>query len=101
MRALGPGPVWIAACLAVCACNKTTLRSNLSELEANQIVVALDSAAISASKTAQTGSRDYYQVEVATSAAANALAVLETQRLPKRAAPGFDDLYEDNGLWAT
>lgn len=89
-----------AGCLALSACN-STLRSDLSEFEANQLVVALDSAAIAAQKVPQSGAHDRYRVEVPSAASARALALIDAQHLPKRAAPGLDELYADSGMWTT
>jgi type III secretion protein J len=93
------GLVLVATCLALSAC-QTTLRSDLSELEANHLLVALDAAAIAGSKVAQSGARDRYQIEVASSSATRALAVLEAQRV-QPAAPGFEQLYTGTGMWTT
>jgi type III secretion protein J len=89
-----------AVCVALCAC-KTAVRGGLAEREANQLIAALDGAAISASKVAQNGARDRYQVEVPASDAARAIALLEAQRLPKPDEPGIDALYANSSWLAT
>jgi type III secretion protein J len=88
-----------ATCWAASACS-TTVRSDLSELEANRLLVALDAAAISGTKVAQSGARGRYRVDVPSSASSRALAVIEAQRAPAP-APGFEALYASSGLWTT
>jgi type III secretion protein J len=91
----------VAASLALFGC-KVSVRSGLSEVEANQIVVALDRAAVVAHKRAVTGGGEpSYQVDVATADAIRALRVLDAQRLPKAVQPGFEELYGNTGLVAT
>ena len=90
----------LAAGVALAGC-RTTVRSGLGEAEANQIVVALDRAAIGAAKASEPGGRGRYRVEVDSADATRALSVLESARLPKRAEPGFDELYQPSALLPT
>jgi type III secretion protein J len=81
---------------------KGTLRSGLSEREANQITLALDAAQIAATKVAGQGSDTArYAVQVPAAEMARALRVLEREKLPRFEAPGFEQLYDDGGLLAT
>src|SRR5262249_27458329 len=89
-----PIAIILVLSLALGAC-KTAVRTGLSEREANQLIVALDAAAIGASKETDTGARDRYRVEVMNTDAARAIALLEAQHLPSRAEPGLDALYQD------
>jgi type III secretion protein J len=74
----------------------------LSEVDANQIVLALDRAAIAATKSKASGAADSrYEVDVAATDGVRALRVLEAQRLPQRAQPGVEALYDDRGLLTT
>jgi type III secretion protein J len=100
MPAWGRIAIAIAAGLLLAAC-RTSLRAGLSEREANQLIVALDAAAIDASKELENGAHDRFRVEVAQADAARAIALIETQGLPKREAPGVDQLYRESALLAT
>jgi type III secretion protein J len=94
---------WIACGLAlvVVACTDT-LRSGLSEHQANQITLALDGARIGARKVAGRGTDEArYAVQVARSDMADALRVLEREQLPRPDAPGFAELYDGGSLVAT
>jgi type III secretion protein J len=89
--------------LASGACN-VVVRTSLSEAEANQLVVALDRAALVASKRAATGSggpEGLYEVTVASSDATQAMRLLEAQGLPRPVQPGFDALFRETGVLAT
>lgn len=87
---------------AASACGaKTVLRSGLSEREANQLLVALDRAAIAADKRSESGPQAGYCVDVARRDGARALRVLDALRLPPEHQPGFDALYGAPGLLAT
>jgi type III secretion protein J len=91
----------LATCLVLNACT-ATVRGGLSEQEANQLVVALDSAAIAATKLAETtGGQQRFLVEVASVDMTRALKVLQAEKLPKAIEPGFEALYRETGLVAT
>lgn len=88
------GVLWlVAGCDAV-------VRSELSETQANQIVVALDRAAIAARKVAGGQGRSY-RVEVASSELNAALRVLDRNGLPAAEAPSTAELLRPSGLVAT
>jgi type III secretion protein J len=80
------------------------VRTGLNEVEANQVVVALDRAELAARKRTATGSggpSDLYEVTVASSEATQAMRLLEEQGLPRPVPPGFDALFRDTGALAT
>lgn len=78
------------------------MRAGLSEREANQIVVALDRAAIAASKVEEPGGeKNRYEVEVGAAEVTRALQILEAEQLPKPTPAGFEQLYPVTGLVAT
>jgi type III secretion protein J len=94
---------WALLLLPSSAC-EVVVRTGLSEAEANQLVVALDRAAVVASKRAATGGgdrSDRYEVAVASSEATHAMRLLEAQGLPKPSQPGFDALFAETGVLAT
>lgn len=92
----------LALALVAGAC-KATLRAGLSEDQANQIAVALDSAQIAAVKVASpgAGSARRFEVQVATGDMPSALRVLERERLPRPETAGLAELYAESGLVAT
>jgi type III secretion protein J len=96
------GKCAVIGLLLVAAGCKAALRSGLSEHEANQITLALDGAQISASKVAGPGADGArYAVQVPAAEVAQALRVLEREKLPQREAPGFEQLYGESSLVAT
>lgn len=88
--------------LCLCAC-RAVVRSGLEEGEADRLVVALEGAAIGASKVLdhRAGGRDRYRVEVAANETAHALGVLAASAPEERPQPGFAELYADPGLVPT
>jgi type III secretion protein J len=93
--------ITVGLALAAIAC-KDTLRSGLSEHQANQIALALDAAGIAATKVAGHGSDGArFAVQVPTSDMVTALRVLERERLPLPEAPALPELYGEGGLVAT
>jgi type III secretion protein J len=93
--------ITVVLALATVAC-KDTLRSGLSEHQANQIALALDAAEIAATKVAGHGSEGArFEVQVPASDMASALRVLERERLPQPEAPALSELYGQGGLVAT
>jgi type III secretion protein J len=92
-----------AALLAIlCAACRSPLVGGLSEQQANEIVVALDVAAIPAAKMATNGgSPTGFRIEVAGSDVARALRVLHDSKLPSAPMPGFEALYAGQSLVAT
>jgi type III secretion protein J len=94
---------WALLPLGSSACD-VVVRTGLSEAEANQLVVALDQAALVATKRAATGSgdpSDRYAVTVASSEATQAMRLLEAQGLPRAVQPGFDALFRETSVLAT
>jgi type III secretion protein J len=89
------------ALLLVAGCN-ATVRSQLSEGQANQLVVALDAAAIAAHKVAGPNADAHgYRVDVAAGELNAALRVLQQQGLPAPEPPAIEALLEPSGLVAT
>ena len=89
------------ALLLVAGCN-ASVRSRLSEAQANQIVVALDAASIAAHKVSGPNAEAHsYRVEVAAGELNAALRVLQQQDLPAPETPGAEIMLEPRGLIAT
>jgi len=87
--------------LGLCAC-RSPLRGGLSEEQASEIIVALDAAAIAASKTPERGaSSNSFVVEVDRSDITRALHVLHDQKLPRAVEPGFEEFYSEPSLVPT
>jgi type III secretion protein J len=79
------------------------IESRLSEEQANQILVALNAASIAANKVPEGGdSRNpLFRVDVASRNTGRALSVLQAAELPKRPAPGWDEIYSKTGIIPT
>jgi type III secretion protein J len=87
--------------MLVAGCN-ASVRSQLSEAQANQLIVALDAAAIAAHKVeGPNAEADGYRVEVAAGELNAALRVLQQQGLPAPEPPGIEAMLEPTGLVAT
>lgn len=84
----------LLAALLLAGCN-TTLRTGLTEAQANQIVVALDQSMIAARKREARGAAPgpTYSVEVPDGDLAQALSLLAAAGLPTEAKPGFAEIY--------
>lgn len=91
------------ALVVIAGACKGTLRGGLTEDQANQIAVALDTAQIAAVKIAGPGSTGArrFEVQVATADMSSALRVLQREQLPHPEQPGFAELYGDSGLVTT
>src|SRR3954471_11984747 len=89
---------WALLSLASSGCD-VVVRTGLSEAEANQLVVALDRAALIAHKraaaAAAAGPSNLYEVAVASSEATRAMRLLEAQGLPRPLQPGFEALFRE------
>jgi len=86
--------------LVIAAGCTSDVRGGLREADADQIVVALDRAAIAADKHKEpSGQR--FTVVVGSGDLARALALLAAERLPRAPVAGFDDLYAKSGLVVT
>jgi type III secretion protein J len=88
--------VWVTGCEA-------RLAGELSEAEANAIVVALHAQGIGAQKAREGGGADEprFSVEVAKSEAARALTILAAADLPHRDDPGIEETFGEGGLVPT
>lgn len=79
------------------------IESRLSEEQANQILVALNAASIAANKIPEGGDKrnPYFRIEVASGDTGRALSVLQAAELPKRPAPGWEDIFHETGIIPT
>jgi type III secretion protein J len=97
---------WLASCLGAflligSGCD-SVVRGGLSEAQANQVLVALDQAAISGRKHTEPGAGDpRFRVEVPAAELTAALRVLQEQNLPLPDPPAGDQLLQASGLIAT
>ncbi len=81
---------------------EATLESDLSETDANQLVVALHAHGIGAAKEAVgTGEDARFSVTVAPEEVAPALEVLRAEGLPRERAPGLAEVFGQPGLVPT
>ncbi|MCB9612262.1 MAG: secretion protein [Sandaracinus sp.] len=86
---------------ALCGC-EATLEADLSESEANEIVVALHEHGIGAAKESEgTGEGARYRVTVAPEEVAPSLEVLRAEALPRERAPGLAEVFGEPGLVPT
>jgi type III secretion protein J len=94
--------VVVITTITLSAC-QVTLESRLSEEQANEVVVALNSASISANKVSEGGAErnPFYRIEVASRDVSRSLAVLHAERLPKRPQPGWDEFFGKLGVVPT
>jgi type III secretion protein J len=83
------------AALLLLACD-APLESDLSEEQADAIVLALDRHGVGARKARDRGRR--FRVEVATGEVTRALSILADEELPRRDPRGFDAWFEEAGL---
>lgn len=81
---------------------EAALETDLTETEANQIVVALHAHGIGAAKEAHgTGEDARFSVTVAPEEVAPALEVLRSEALPRERAPGLAEVFGQPGLVPT
>jgi type III secretion protein J len=87
---------------AALGCQSTVI-DDLSEEQANQVTVALNSGAIAAKKISRGGpdGKIRYRIEVASDEITRALSVLQDSKLPARSAPGFNEVYQNVGIVPT
>lgn len=92
-------PWLVAALLALAGC-RAELASDLDEMQADEIVLALDAAGIAAEKQSAgaTPNSGRFRVLVAREDVAAGLAVLRDVGLPRERAPGFAELFAERGL---
>ncbi|MCB9667679.1 MAG: secretion protein [Myxococcales bacterium] len=90
---------WFFALSFLVGCD-ATLEGQLSEEQANRIVVALDRAGIKASKDKEDGfgTDRKYQVKVSRSAVSGALTALRQDALPREQEPGIKELFDGKAL---
>ncbi len=85
------------AAIALFGCD-AELQHDLTEAEANEIVVLLGDQGVAASKTRDGGDGEGWMVEVPSPDRARAWRAMQQAGLPRRAPPGFNDLYPRAGL---
>ncbi len=90
---------WLVSLSLLGACD-ATLEGQLSEEQANRVVVALDKAGIKASKDKEEGfgTDRSYQVRVPRAAVSGALAALRLDALPRKEEPGIKELFDGKAL---
>jgi type III secretion protein J len=82
----------------VAACGDEVLLHRLDEAQANQVLVALGDAGVSARKARDDGEETAFQVAVRPSEASRARSILSARDLPRSRSPGFSDLFGSAGL---
>jgi len=82
----------------ISACGEEVLLHRLEEAQANQVLVALGDAGVTARKDRDTGDETAFQVAVRPSEASRARSVLSARDLPRARSPGFSDLFGSAGL---
>lgn len=82
---------------------KAVVASQLSEDQANQIMVALDNSSITATKVPEgkTKGKPHFRIEVASGETGRALSILQSAELPKQEAPGWNEIFADVGVIPT
>ncbi|MDD4932773.1 MAG: type III secretion inner membrane ring lipoprotein SctJ [Methylacidiphilaceae bacterium] len=90
--------VWIFCCAGlVSGCSdRKELYSNLSQREANEIIVALQEAGLSADKIP--GPENTFSVRIANRCFAEAVRVLKSAGLPKEKHPKLTEVFKKSGL---
>lgn len=92
----------LGAFLLIASGCDSVVRGGLSEAQANQVLVALDQAAISGRKQNEPAAGDpRYRVEVPSAELTAALRVLQERNLPVAEPPSSDQLLQPSGLIAT
>ena len=92
----------VALCSAMAACS-AEIESGLSQEQANEVIVALDTHGIAATKERedQGGDEASYTVHVATDDSGRALRTLRARSLPKRPEPGLSEVFGESSLVPT
>lgn len=88
----------LAVLAATSACGDEVLLHRLDEGQANQVLVALGDAGVTARKARDAGDETSFEVAVRHVEAARARGVLSARDLPRARAPGFADLFGSAGL---
>jgi type III secretion protein J len=88
-------PMILAACIAVSAC-KTELYSDVTQAEANEMLMVLAEASIEATK--ELGGDKLWRIEVDKADLAGAIRALRTQGLPRERYASMGDVFKKEGL---
>ena len=91
-----------AAFLLIAGCH-ASLKSDLDEVQADEVILALHEAGIGADKALEGGaaSEPRYRVEVSREDVGRALAVLQARELPRLPAAGLGELFAESSLLPT
>lgn len=89
--------LFLFGCLLACSCS-VPVASNLSESDANRVVVALENKGVAADKEADPEHEGSYRVLVARDSASGAVAVLAQESLPRPPSPGLLDALGAGGI---
>lgn len=92
-----------AAGAAILSSCRSTVVDDLSEEQANRILVALNASAIAARKasTPRADGKVVYRIETAPEEVPRALSILQAAELPSRPKTGFKELFGDVGILPT
>ncbi len=92
----------LGAAVAVGGCRSAVV-SGLSEDQANGVMAALAAESIAATKEAEggPGQNQTYRIDVASGDLPQAVSVLQAAELPKRATPGWQEVFGDPSLVPT
>ena len=82
----------------IAACGDEVLLHRLDEGQANQVLVALGDAGVTARKGRDEGDETAFEVTVRPSEASRARLLLSTRDLPRARSQGFSDLFGSAGL---
>ena len=92
----------LSIALAIGACSKVGLYHDLSEEEANEILVALHAEGINTSKLKEVRQNEiYWTVEVEPKKIAEARKILVEHNLPRKKEAGLSGVYKEKGLIPT
>lgn len=92
--------VLLLAALLASGC-QAPIESDLSEAQANEILVALHAHGIGADKDRAEGSDDGFEVWVAADDVSTALSVLRATEVPRRHEPGLSEVFGEGSLVPT
>ncbi len=88
--------------LCVTACRKVDLYHGLSEEEANEMLVVLQQEGISAAKVKEIKQNEvFWTVEIDPRRMNDARRLLHEHSLPRKKAPGLEEVYKEKGLIPT
>lgn len=86
-------PAAVIVLAVLFGCGREEIVHGLDEVQANQVMVALDESGVAAEKRRDEGSEGTWRVEVAPGSAAAAQRVLADRELPRRPPPGFGEVF--------